>query len=120
QAQREWNRSQTLGKSGAISKSALDTARATFESAKASVERVKAELSYLQLIAPEDGMIIRRDGEIGELAGPANPVFWIIGGNQMRIETEVDEEDIALVKPEQDVAISADAFPGQIFNGKVL
>lgn len=120
QAQREWNRSQTLGKTGAISKSALDNARATFESAKAGVERIKAELSYLQLIAPEAGTIIRRDGEVGELATPQNPVFWMIGGNQMRVETEVDEEDIALVKPGQEVAISADAFPGQIFKGEVL
>lgn len=120
QTQREFNRNQTLGKSGAISKAALDNARAEFEAAKAGAERVRAQLSYLQLLASEDGTIIRRDGEVGELASTTTPVFWMIGGNQMRIETEVDEEDIALVKPGQDVAISADAFPGNIYNGKVI
>lgn len=120
QAEKEWGRSRTLAKSGAISKTALENAQATFDTTKAAVERTRAELSYLQLIAPEDGTIIRRDGEIGELATPTAPVFWITGGNKMRIETEVDEEDIALVKPGQDVAISADAYPGEIFHGAVL
>jgi len=38
----------------------------------------------------------------------------------LRISSEVDEEDVALVQPGQKVLIRADAFPGQIFNGRVL
>ncbi len=119
-AQKDLARSQTLAKSGALSKGALENAQADFQTTKAAVERTRAELTYLQLLAPEDGTIIRRDGEIGELATPSTPVFWMTGGNRMRIETEVDEEDISLVKPDMEVAISADAYPGQIFHGKVL
>lgn len=119
-AQKNLARSQKLGKTGAISKEGLENAQAEFASAKASVERTRAELTYVQLLAPDNGTIIRRDGEVGELATPATPVFWMTGGNLMRIESEVDEEDISLVKPGQDVAISADAYPGKIFNGKVL
>lgn len=113
-------RAQKLGKTGAISKEALDQAQATSDSARAALERAKAELGYLQLVAPQDGTIIRRDGEIGELITIGTPVFWINGGNNIRIETEVDEEDVGLVKPAQKVLISADAFPGQIFNGHVI
>jgi RND family efflux transporter MFP subunit len=113
-------RAQKLGRTGAISKEALDQAQATSDSAKAALERAKAELGYLQLVAPQDGTIIRRDGEIGELITTGTPVFWINGGDNIRIETEVDEEDVGLVKPGQKVLISADAFPGQIFNGHVI
>lgn len=119
-AQKDLARSQKLSKTGAISKEGLENAQAEFASAKAAVERTRAELAYVQLLAPEDGVIIRRDGEVGELATPATPVFWMTGGNAMRIESEVDEEDISLVKPGQDVAISADAYPGQIFSGEVI
>jgi len=97
----------------------LDQARAAQKTAQAAVDRTKAELGYLQLLAPESGTIIKRDGEIGELIPLNQPVFWMTGGDSFRIETEVDEEDIPLVKLGQDVAISADAFPDQIFNGKV-
>ncbi len=124
-ADKNLKRAQTLGKSGAVSKQALDDARTTHTAAQAAVDRSKAELSYLQLLAPENGTIIRRDGEIGELITPTtalqagNPVFWMNGGDKIRIATEVDEEDIGLVEVGQRVVVSADAFPGQIFEGKV-
>ncbi len=118
-AQKDFARAQKLGKSGAISKEGLDQSQAAFTAAQAAVERAQAEVSYLQLTAPEDGTIIRRDGEIGEVITSGTSVFWINAGNSLRIETEVDEEDIGLVQPGQKVAISADAFPGQIFDGTV-
>lgn len=118
-AEKALGRTQTLAKSGAISKSALDQAVAEQKTAQAAVERTQAELSYLLLVAPEDGMIIRRDGEIGELLTPSSTAFWMTGGSEFRIETEVDEEDISLVKPGQEVLISADAFPQKIFKGNV-
>jgi len=118
-ANSDLRRAQTLGKTGAISKSGLDQARAAQKSAQAAVDRAKAELGYLKLLAPEAGTIIKRDGEIGEMIPVNQAVFWMTGGDTLRIETEVDEEDISLVKIGQDVVISADAFPEQIFNGKV-
>lgn len=118
-AQKDLARAQKLGRSGAISKEALDAANANYKSAQATLERAKAELGFLQLVAPQDGTIIRRDGEIGELITIGTPVFWLNGGDQIRIETEVDEEDIGLVKTGQSVLISADAFPSDIFKGKV-
>lgn len=118
-AQKDQARAQKLARSGAISKEARDTADANFKSAQASLERARAELGYLQLVAPQSGTIIRRDGETGELINIGTPVFWLNGGDKIRIETEVDEEDIGLVKAGQKVLISADAFPDRIFNGHV-
>jgi len=118
-AQKDLTRAQKLAKTGALSKESLDTAQANFAAAEAGVERTKAELGYLKLFAPEAGTIIRRDGEIGELITAGTPVFWMTGGTAMRIETEVDEEDIGLVQPQQKVVIQADAFPNQTFEGEV-
>lgn len=118
-AQKDLARAQKLGKTGAISKEGLDTAQANATAATASVERAKAELGFLKLFAPEAGTIIRRDGEIGELITAGTPVFWMTGGDAMRIETEVDEEDIGLVQPGQTVIVRADAFPNRIFEGEV-
>ncbi|MGB5299079.1 MAG: efflux RND transporter periplasmic adaptor subunit, partial [Thiogranum sp.] len=47
------------------------------------------------------------------------PVFWLSCGTSLRITAEVDEEDIALVQPGQNVLIRADAFPNQTFEGSV-
>lgn len=118
-ARKDLARAEKLSKSGAISKETLDSARSAYKSAVAAADRARAELGFLKLVAPEAGTIIRRDGEIGELITAGTPVFWMSGGDALRIETEVDEEDIGLVQNGQKVLIRADAFPGQIFNGIV-
>jgi membrane fusion protein, multidrug efflux system len=118
-AKNDLDRAQKLAKFGVISKEALDQSQAIFKSAAAALDKSKIELGYLQLTAPERGTIIRRDGEIGEMIAFGTPVFWISGGDELRIETEVDEEDISLVQPGQRVIISADAYPEQIFEGSV-
>lgn len=118
-AEREYQRQQTLRKSGTISKEALDRAHTEWEALKASLAKAKTELSYMQLKAPADGRVIRRDGEVGELIAVNQPVFWLSCCAPLRISAEVDEEDIAEVKVGQKVLIRADAFPGQVFHGDV-
>jgi multidrug efflux system membrane fusion protein len=118
-AQKDYARKLSLLKSKAISQEAYDSAKTTRDAAKAALERAEAELSYLRLIAPEDGLVIRRDGEVGEMIQSGEAVFWMSCCAPLRIAAEVDEEDISLVKPGQKVLISADAFPDQVFDGTV-
>ncbi|MGB4058180.1 MAG: efflux RND transporter periplasmic adaptor subunit [Alphaproteobacteria bacterium] len=118
-AGKDYARKAELVKRGVVSKGAADQSRAEVDAARAAVARVKAQLGYLQLIAPEDGVIIRRDGEVGELIQTNEPVFWISCCSPLRVSAEVDEEDIATVKPGQKVLIRADAFPGKIMEGSV-
>ena len=117
-AQKDYDRQAALVETGAVSRQSLDQAETERQSAQAAVDRIEASLSYMTLLAPGDGTVIRRDGEIGELITAGEPVFWL-AGPKMRVSAEVDEEDIALVAPGQKVLISADAFPGEIFEGTV-
>jgi hypothetical protein len=100
-------------------RSVYDRAKADWEKAKASRERAAVEAGYLNLIAPADGTIIRRDGEIGQMIGASRSIFWMSCCAPLRIAAEVDEEDIALVRPEQRVLIRGDAFPRKVFEGRV-
>lgn len=118
-AQSDYARQKKLFDRGFASREALDQARSNLDSAMAAVERAKTEAGYMTLLAPADGLIIRRDGEIGQLIPSNQPVFWMSCCAPLRVSAEVDEEDIAKVQPGQKVAISADAFPGQVFHGKV-
>jgi multidrug efflux system membrane fusion protein len=100
-------------------RSTYDRARADWEKARAVKERALTEAGFHELLAPEDGKIIRRDGEIGQMIGPNQTVLWLSCCAPLRISTEVDEEDIARVRPGQQVLIRSDAFPGEIFHGQV-
>ncbi len=118
-AKAEFDRLGILVERQVVTRSAYDRARADWDKARAAEARATAEAGFLQLVAPADGTIIRRDGEIGQLIGPSQTVFWLRCCAPLRISTEVDEEDIGQVRPGQQVLIRADAFPGQIFHGEV-
>ena len=118
-AKKEFERRQALLKQRIISNSEHDRARAEWKAAEAAVDRATAESDFMKLVAPADGRIIRRDGEIGQLISANQPVFWLSCCTQLRISAEVDEEDIALVQPRQKVLIRTDAFPDQTYEGFV-
>lgn len=118
-AKSEYTRKENLLKQGLVSNQAFDQARADLDAAQASLARASVQADYMKLIAPEDGRIIRRDGEIGQMIAANQSIFFLSCCAPLRISTEVDEEDIAKVAPGQKVLIRADAFPEDVFHGKV-
>lgn len=97
----------------------LDRARNELATAAAALRRARELLGELELRAPADGHILRRDGEVGALLRPGDNLFWLSCCGGLRISAEIDEEDIPRVTPGQTVLIGADAFPGQVFEGRV-
>ena len=118
-AKSDYDRDVDLLKDGLVTRAEFDRAQSAWRAAKAASARAAAELDFAKLIAPADGQVIRRDGEIGQLIPINQPVFWISVESPPRISAEVDEEDVARVAPGQEVLIRADAFPGRIFHGRV-
>lgn len=118
-AKTQYERAAALLAKQATSQQAFDKAKGDWEVAKADTAAAMAQSNFMNLIAPSDGIVIRRDGEIGQLIPANQAVFWLAASTPLRITAEVDEEDIALVKTGQAVVVRADAFPGQVFNAKV-
>jgi RND family efflux transporter MFP subunit len=118
-AKAEFDRLGVLVGRQVVARSAYDRAKANWEKARAAAQQAAALAGYLQLVAPADGTIIRRDGEIGQLIGANQTVFWLSCCAPLRISAEVDEEDIAQIRPGQQVLIRSDAYPGRIFHGQV-
>ena len=118
-AKKDYDRNAALVKRGVSTRDAFDRALAEWKAAQAAASTAEAKLSFLRIVSPADGRIIRRDGEIGQLIIAGEPVFWLSCCAPLRISAEVDEEDIALVQPGQKVLIHADAFPDKVFHGEV-
>jgi len=57
-------------------------------------------------------VVLRRDGEVGEIAGTANAdvLFWVGQPKPLRIVAEVNEEDIAKVREGQKVLLRHEGF----------
>ena len=66
--------------------------------------------SYV-LRAPLEGIVLRQEGDVGEIADPADVLFWVGKPRPLQIIAEVNEEDIPRVAPGQRTLLRADAFP---------
>jgi len=118
-AKQEFDRIARLLKTGTSAQADYDKAQATWQAAQAATRQAAAQVAFLQLASPADGRVIRRDGEIGQLIPASQTVMWLARNDPLRITTNVDEEDVNMVKAGEVVLIRADAFPGKVFHGQV-
>jgi len=112
-------RAETLADSGIRARESAQKARSEYEQAQATIAQARQRRADLLVTSPIDGIVLRRDGEIGELAETKDALFWVGAPRPLRITAEVDEEDIARVRVGQRVLIKADAFPDQVLEGVV-
>ena len=115
----ELDRVSELARRGVTTTQVEERARSQMDQAAATLNAARQRVEDFLLRAPMDGTVLRRDGEVGEIARPEDVLFWIGRASPLRIEAEVDEEDIPLVAVGQPALIKADAFPGRILDGTV-
>ncbi len=115
----EVRRTRELLSRSIISEKAHQQATSELREVSAAIAGARARLDNLTLRAPVSGMVLRRDGEVGEVVDRGTPVFWVGAPRPLQIEAVVDEEDIPRVQRGQAVLVKADAFPGQALTGSV-
>ena len=102
------------------------TTAQTYERASSDLRQVQALISVLMeklenytITAPMDGVVLRWDGEIGEIAEPGQILFRVGVPKPLQVVAEVNEEDIPRVAIGQKVLLRTDAFPAQQLEGTV-
>src|SRR3990172_6974074 len=98
--------------------SAAAAARARAEQAGGAVRAATARLARAQLRAPFDGVVTRVLLNAGSPVGPGVPVASLAAAGGW-ITADVDEADIGQVRLDQTARITADAYPGRTFAGRV-
>ena len=81
------------------------------EESKSRIAAQKVRIDELVLRAPLDGMVLRRDGEVGEIAGPTDVLFWVGPPLPLQIFAEISEEEINRIAIGQKAYLRSDAFP---------
>jgi RND family efflux transporter MFP subunit len=80
----------------------------------ARIAAQKDRISDLVLRAPMDGVVLRRDGEVGEIAGinATDILFWIGQPKPLRVVAEVNEEDIIKTRLGMNVLLRHEGLAG--------
>jgi membrane fusion protein (multidrug efflux system) len=118
-AQEELRRLSVLAEKNATSQQSLDRARSEFVQLQALVAGQKARLDSYVLRAPSAGMVLRQDGEVGEVAELGTVLFWVGEPTPLVVVADVNEEDIPRVKGGQRALMRSDAFPQQKLDASV-
>lgn len=115
----EYERLSVLIERNAASQQALDRARSEINQAEALISGHKARLENYVLRAPMSGVVLRQDGEVGEIAEPGTVLFWVGKPKPLQVVADVNEEDIPRIAAGQHVLLQADAFSGRQLEASV-
>lgn len=118
-AKSDFERISTLVARNIVSRSELDRATSQVGQIEALISGQEARLGSYILRAPSEGMVLRQDGEVGEIAEPGDVLFWVGRPTPLLVVAEVNEEDIPRVAIGQRALLRSDAFPDRMLEATV-
>jgi HlyD family secretion protein len=129
-ANSEWERAKELFTKSLISQAELEMAEAKLESAQSLLQQAEASLTETEdalsktvLKAPLNGVIIRKNKDVGEMAlgsqFQADLILGLADLSKMEAQVDVNENDIINVSMGDTSAVEIDAFQDTTFRGLV-
>ncbi len=98
QTERDWKRVSSLFEQQAATRADYDAAESRHELAKAGVEEARALLDYVEVKAPFDGVVTRKDADVGDLAAPGKPLVGLEDPTRLQLEADLPEALAAKVR----------------------
>jgi HlyD family secretion protein len=106
-----------------VARTQLSSAEAQVKQAQASLSQAQLDLSHTYIVAPVDGTVVSRNVDVGQTVAASlqAPTIFLIAQDlaKMQVDTNVSEADVGRVVLGQTATFTVDAYPGQIFRGRV-
>jgi RND family efflux transporter MFP subunit len=116
---REMERVSALITKGAATTQSYERASMDLRQVEGLISVQNERISEYTILSPMDGVVLRRDGETGEIAEVGQVLFRVGVPKPLQVVAEVNEEDIPRVQVGQTVLFRTDAFPDRRLEGKV-
>ena len=137
-AQETYHRDRGLVGQGIVSRETIDTDRnalrqaeaqnsldrATIEQRAAELRAAKVNLGYTDIVSPVDGTVVSRNVDVGQTVAASfqTPTLFLVAKDltKMQVDTNVSESDIGGAKEGASATFSVEAYPGEMFQGKIV
>ncbi len=105
----------------AATQTSLDQLITQLDEFQARIVAQQDRIAELVLRSPMDGVVLRKDGEVGEVSGigMGDVLFWVGQPKPLRVVADVNEEDIPRVRTGQAVLVRSEGFKDQALAAKV-
>lgn len=119
-AERDHNRLVRLHAEDVVSLAQLQDAETALEAARAEYERARFDRRHATILAPGDGVVLRRFVEPGEVVSAGRPVIGF-GGNARGqvVQVGLADRDFVRIQKGDPATVRFDAYPGRAFAGVV-
>jgi membrane fusion protein, multidrug efflux system len=101
-------------------RASLNAARATVALAQARVEKAKVDLGRTVIRSPVDGVIARREVQLGQRVQPSTPLLDVVPVTEMYVNANFKEVQLKKVRPGQSVELDSDLYGHKVaFHGVI-
>lgn len=100
-------------------KATRTTAQVARDSAYDSVKAAQRAFQDAVIISPIDGVVTQAMAISGQTVFPTDLIAQVVDTESFYFDTDVDEADITKVAIGTPTEVTLDAYPGEVFNGKV-
>jgi len=106
-----------------VTEAAIESARGRLAQTEAALHQAQVNLQYTTITSPIDGTVISRSVDVGQTVAASlqAPQLFLIAEDlrRMQVDTSVAEADIGKLTPGMEATFTVDAWPGEVFEGKV-
>jgi len=90
------------------------------QQAQALLDRAKLNLSYTVIRAPSNGIVARVEQlQVGNYISASAPVFALVSTEDVWVEANFKEDQLAHMRPGQQASVRVDSYPGKTFEATV-
>ncbi|MGQ9560389.1 MAG: HlyD family secretion protein [Candidatus Oleimicrobiaceae bacterium] len=139
-ARRQYERVRALAERGSAPQQQLDNAQIAHAAARTQLEAAKNALAALEergkqlqaqmelldtqvrdaaVRAPLAGVVVAKYAESGEMVAPGSPLVTIADLRELWVKVYLPEPELGKVSLGVQVAVRADAFPAEVFPGRI-
>ena len=97
----------------------LDLARAQNNQSTARLDELRINLQNTVIVSPVNGFVARRAADPGAFVGQNAPVVDVVDIGRVRLVANIVEKDLDQLQAGDDTKVEVDAFPGEMFTGRI-
>lgn len=97
----------------------IEAARGQLAQARNALDMARTRLKEMTIFSPVDGVVLRKNLEVGEMATPGVPILTLMKPSEIWVRAYVPEEEIGRIKVGDPARIAVDAYPARRFAGRI-
>ena len=98
----------------------IDAARWQVTQAEAALSQARSRLREAIVVSPIDGVVLRKNLEVGETANPGVPILTLVDPKDVWLRAYVPETEVGRLKVGDPARVRVDAFPDRVFTGRLI